>query len=205
MVDASGACDYGYACVYADTISWASPTTPLPMTLDPRMAFENLFGDGGTPEERAGAPEGQQQHSRLDLARRQRACRRTSGPSDRNRLNDYLDDVREIERRIQRIEKYNASGEARALPAAPLGVPDSYEEHVQADVRSAGAGVHDRDHARLRVQDEPRRQRPRVARKRREDAVPSLLASRRNSGARSRSSPSSTAITSACCRISSKS
>ena len=52
MVDASGACDYGYACVYADTISWASPTQPLPMTLDPRMAFENLFGDGGTPEER---------------------------------------------------------------------------------------------------------------------------------------------------------
>ena len=52
MVDASGACDYGYACVYADTISWASPTTPLPMTIDPRMAFENLFGDGGTPAER---------------------------------------------------------------------------------------------------------------------------------------------------------
>ena len=52
MVDASGACDYGYACVYADTISWASPTQPLPMTLDPRMAFENLFGDGSTAEER---------------------------------------------------------------------------------------------------------------------------------------------------------
>src|SRR5579864_5572632 len=50
MVDASGACDYGYACVYADTISWASPTEPLPMTLDPRMAFENLFGDGRTAE-----------------------------------------------------------------------------------------------------------------------------------------------------------
>ena len=70
MVDASGACDYGYACVYADTISWASPTEPLPMTLDPRMAFENLFGEGGTPEERAGAAEGEPQHSRLDLARR---------------------------------------------------------------------------------------------------------------------------------------
>ena len=52
MVDASGACDYGYACVYADTISWASPTQPLPMTLDPRMAFEDLFGEGGTAEER---------------------------------------------------------------------------------------------------------------------------------------------------------
>jgi hypothetical protein len=130
MVDASGACDYGYACVYADTISWASPTAPLPMTLDPRMAFENLFGDGGTPAERLAR---QKVNSSIldwishDVSRLQKGL----GQSDRNRLNAYLDDVREIERRIQRIEKYNASGEARALPAAPLGVPDSYEEHVK--------------------------------------------------------------------------
>jgi hypothetical protein len=130
MVDASGACDYGYACVYADTISWASPTQPLPMTLDPRMAFESLFGEGGTLDERLA----RQKVNRSildwiskDVARLQKGL----GPSDRNRLNQYLDDVREIERRIQRIEKYNASGEARALPAAPLGVPDSYEEHVK--------------------------------------------------------------------------
>jgi hypothetical protein len=130
MVDASGACDYGYACVYADTISWASPTAPLPMTLDPRMAFENLFGDGGTPQERLAR---QKVNSSIldwishDVSRLQKGL----GQSDRNRLNAYLDDVREIERRIERIEKYNASGEARALPAAPLGVPDSYEEHVK--------------------------------------------------------------------------
>ena len=130
MVDASGACDYGYACVYADTISWASPTQPLPMTLDPRMAFESLFGEGGTPEERLA----RQKINRSildwishDVAR----LEKNLGPSDRNRLNQYLEDVREIERRIQRIEKYNSSGEARALPAAPLGVPDSYEEHVK--------------------------------------------------------------------------
>jgi len=130
MVDASGACDYGYACVYADTISWASPTSPLPMTLDPRMAFENLFGEGGTPQERLA----RQKVNRSildwishDVSRLQKGL----GQSDRNRLNAYLDDVREIERRIERIEKYNASGEARALPAAPLGVPDSYEEHVK--------------------------------------------------------------------------
>jgi hypothetical protein len=129
-VDASGACDYGYACVYADTISWSSPTTPLPMTLDPRMAFENLFGDGTTPEERLA----RQKVNRSildwishDVARLQKNL----GPADRNRLNAYLDDVREIERRIERIEKYNASGAARALPAAPLGVPDNYEEHVK--------------------------------------------------------------------------
>ncbi|MGI8743430.1 MAG: DUF1552 domain-containing protein [Bryobacteraceae bacterium] len=130
MVDASGACDYGYACVYADTISWASPTSPLPMTLDPRMAFENLFGEGGTPEERLA----RQKVNRSildwishDVPRLQRGL----GASDRSRLSSYLEDVREIERRIERIEKYNSSGEARALPAAPLGVPDSFEEHVK--------------------------------------------------------------------------
>ena len=129
-VDASGACDYHYACVYADTISWASPTRPLPMIIDPRMAFENLFGDGRTAEDRRT----RQKVNRSildwishDVARLQKDL----GPSDRKRLNAYLEDVREIERRIERIEKYNASGEARALPAAPLGVPDSYEEHVR--------------------------------------------------------------------------
>jgi Protein of unknown function (DUF1552) len=128
-VDGSGACDYGYACVYADTISWASPKQPLPMTLDPRMVFENLFGEGGSPEDR-------QYRQRLnrsildgilhDVARLQRNL----APADRTRLNDYFEDVREIERRIERIEKYNASGASRSLPSAPLGVPDDYEEHV---------------------------------------------------------------------------
>ena len=130
MVDASGACDYGYACVYADTISWASPTSPLPMILDPRMAFENLFGEGGTPEDRL--QRGKINSSILDWIKHDVArLQKSLGPSDRSRLNTYLDDVREIERRIQKIEKYNSSGEARALPAAPLGVPDSYEEHLR--------------------------------------------------------------------------
>lgn len=130
MVDSSGACDYGYACVYADTISWASPTSPLPMILDPRMAFENLFGEGGTPEDRL--RRGKVNSSILDWIKHDVArLQKSLGPSDRSRLNTYLDDVREIERRIQKIEKYNSSGEARALPAAPLGVPDSYEEHLR--------------------------------------------------------------------------
>jgi Protein of unknown function (DUF1552) len=130
MVDASGACDYGYACVYADTISWASPTQPLPMTLDPRMAFEDLFGEGGTAEERLAR--GTVNRSILDwIAHDVNRLQKGLGASDRQRLNAYLEDVREIERRIQRIEKYNASGEARALPAAPLGVPDAFEEHVK--------------------------------------------------------------------------
>jgi hypothetical protein len=130
MVDASGACDYGYACVYADTISWASPTEPLPMTLDPRMAFENLFGEGGTPEERIARQK--TNRSILDwISHDVNRLKRGLGPSDRRRLDSYLDDVREVERRIQRIEKYNSSGEARVLPGAPLGVPDSYEEHLR--------------------------------------------------------------------------
>ena len=130
MVDASGACDYGYACVYADTISWADATTPLPMTLDPRMVFENLFGEGGTPAERQQRQ--QVNRSILDwISHDVERLQKDLGPSDRNRLASYLDNVREIERRIQRIEKYNASGEARQLPSAPLGVPDSYEEHIK--------------------------------------------------------------------------
>jgi hypothetical protein len=129
-LDGSGACDYGYACVYADTISWSSPKNPLPMTLDPRMAFESLFGDGGTAQERQERQ--QMSGSILDwISHSVNKLQKGLGPSDRARLAAYLDDVREIERRIQRIEKYNSSGEARALPSAPIGVPDSYDEHVK--------------------------------------------------------------------------
>jgi len=129
-VDASGHCDYGYACVYSDTISWASPTQPLPMTVDPRSVFEILFGDGATPEERALRQ--QANGSVLDRILHRVAQLQTGLPaSDRTRLNEYLEDVREIERRIQKVESHNRSGIARSLPAAPVGVPDSFEEHVK--------------------------------------------------------------------------
>src|SRR6202044_2728718 len=129
-VDGSGACDYGYSCVYSDTISWASPTTPLPMTRDPRQAFESLFGDGATPAQRAARQE--ENGSILDLIRHDASrIAKTLGPADRNRLDAYLDDVREIERRIQKIEQYNANSASRELPAAPIGVPDSFEDHVK--------------------------------------------------------------------------
>jgi hypothetical protein len=126
----SGACGYGYSCVYANTISWASPTQPLPMEIDPRVAFERLFGDGATPAERLARREADR--SILDTIR-QELARLSKGldASDRSRLNDYLDNVREIEARIQKVEKYNSTGEARALPQAPIGVPDSFEEHVK--------------------------------------------------------------------------
>jgi Protein of unknown function (DUF1552) len=143
-IDGSGACDYGYSCVYSDTISWASPQTPLPMTRDPRQAFETLFGDGGTPAQRAARL--QENGSILDLVMRD-ATKLVKGlpASDRNRLDSYLEDVREIERRIQRIEQFNSGAEARELPTAPIGVPDSFEEHVNLmfdlQVLAFGAGI----------------------------------------------------------------
>ena len=129
-VDQSGGCAYGYACVYTDTISWASPTEPLPMVRDPRVAFDQLFGAGGTPEERAARR--RTDSSILDwIADEVARLKRSLGPTDRNRLNEYLDDVREIERRIRKIEVQNTSGEPRELPEAPIGVPDSFREHVE--------------------------------------------------------------------------
>jgi hypothetical protein len=127
--DGAGACDYGYSCVYSDTISWASPTDPLPMTRDPRQVFESLFGDGGTAAQRATRLK--EKRSILDrVAHDVDRLQKDLPASDRNRLASYLDDVREIERRIQRIEAYNSGGDARELPSAPVGVPDSFEEHV---------------------------------------------------------------------------
>ena len=129
-VDATGSCGFNYSCVYSDTISWSSPTTPLPMTIDPRMAFESLFGDGGTQTDRAARQRANR--SILDgIGREVTRLQKNLGAKDRNRLDTYLEGVREIERRIQKIEQYNASGVKRELPAAPIGVPDSWEEHVK--------------------------------------------------------------------------
>jgi hypothetical protein len=129
-VDGTGACGYGYACVYADTISWASPTSPLPMEINPRVAFERLFGDGSSPADRIARR--RVDHSILDAIKQDvSGLRKSLGPSDRAKLDTYLDDVREIERRIQKVEAYNSSGETRSLPAAPMGVPDSFGEHVK--------------------------------------------------------------------------
>ena len=127
----SAACGFGYSCVYTDTISWSSPTTPLPMERDPRVVFERLFGAGATVEERQSRM--REDRSILDLVTHAvTQMQKDLGPSDRSRLDSYLQDVREVERRIQKIEQYNSSNtEARALPDAPVGVPDEFEEHVQ--------------------------------------------------------------------------
>lgn len=129
-VDQSGGCAYGYACVYTDTISWKSASEPLPMIRDPRVAFDQLFGVGATPAERAAHRRADK--SILDWVTTEVArLTKDLGASDRARLGEYLEDVREIERRIQKVEAFNASGEQREMPEAPIGVPDAFDEHVK--------------------------------------------------------------------------
>ena len=132
-VDQAGGCAYGYACVYTDSISWASPTEPLPVIRDPRVVFEKLFGVGGSAEERANRR--MTRRSILDfVATEMSSLKSTLGAEDRSRMDRYLEDIREVERRIQRIEARNAvagGSEQRELAGAPAGVPDSFEEHVK--------------------------------------------------------------------------
>ena len=129
-VDQAGGCSYGYSCTYTDSISWAAADQPLPMIRDPRLAFDQLFGVGATPEERA--ERRAEDKSILDLISAQlNRLNREIGAADRVRIANYLDEVREIERRIQKVEAYNKSGEPREIPMAPVGVPDSFDEHVK--------------------------------------------------------------------------
>ena len=122
-----GGCVPGYSCAYMNTISWASATTSLPMEINPRVVFERLFGQPGTKEQRLA-------HSREDrsildsIAGDASQLRRRLGARDRDRLNEYLDDLREIERRIARTEAQ--SGQELTAIDEPLGIPDSFEEHV---------------------------------------------------------------------------
>ena len=129
-VDQAGGCAYGYACVYTDTISWAAPNEPLPMVRDPRVAFDQLFGAGGTPEARQARRRASR--SILDFVLGEAsALRRQLDVDDARRMDRYLTNVREVERRIQRVVERNESGAERELPEAPAGVPDSFDEHVK--------------------------------------------------------------------------
>jgi hypothetical protein len=125
--DATGSCAFNYSCVYMQTISWSSPTTPLQMTYNPRMAFEELFGTGSSAQDRA--ERRKVNRSILDgITHEMARLQKNLNPADKSRLNSYLDNVREIERRIQAIEQYNASNPKREIPTAPIGVPDSWED-----------------------------------------------------------------------------
>jgi hypothetical protein len=129
-LDQAGGCYYNYGCAYTDTISWSSPSEPLPMIRDPRVAFDLLFGAGNNNAERIARRRDNQ--SILDWITGEIASlKRELGAADRQRVEQYLENIRELERRIQRIEAKNTSGEARQLPEAPAGVPDSFEEHMK--------------------------------------------------------------------------
>jgi Protein of unknown function (DUF1552) len=129
-LDQAGGCYYNYACAYTDTISWASPSEPLPMIRNPRVAFDLLFGAGANNSDRA--VNRRKNTSILDWITGEVSSLKTNlGASDRQRVDQYLENVRELERRIQAVEARNTSGEARELPEAPAGIPDSFEEHMK--------------------------------------------------------------------------
>jgi len=125
-----GSCGGDYACAYMNTISWRNPTTPNPMELNPRVVFERLFGgDGATAAERMARL--QDNLSLLDgVTASAKDLSTTLDARDRARLTDYLDNVREIERRISQAEKKNTESEL-AAPDTPAGIPDSFEEHAK--------------------------------------------------------------------------
>jgi uncharacterized protein DUF1552 len=123
-----GSCDRDYGCIYMNTLSWRTPTTPLPMEINPRKVFERMFGQGGSAAERLSRI--QEDRSILDAITREAASLQLQlGPSDRQTMTQYLENVREIERRIQRAEK-SQRDEDLLLPARPAGVPFDFEEHV---------------------------------------------------------------------------
>jgi len=125
--DATGSCAFNYSCVYMQTISWSSPKTPLTMTYNPRNAFEQLFGTGSSNQDRA--ERRKVNRSILDgITHDVSRLQKNLNPADRSRLATYLDNVREIERRIQAIEQYNLNNPKREIPTAPIGVPDSWED-----------------------------------------------------------------------------
>jgi uncharacterized protein DUF1552 len=122
-----GGCDTAYSCAYMNTISWKNGTTPLPMEINPRVVFERMFGRPGTKTQRLDRM--QENRSILDSVREDAAdLEKKLGTRDRGRLNDYLDNLREIEQRIQRAEKQTTT--SVNLPDAPIGIPESFHEHA---------------------------------------------------------------------------
>jgi Protein of unknown function (DUF1552) len=123
-------CDEGYTCAYSNTLSWSSPTTPLPMENDPRLVFERLFGEEGNPNDRAIRLK--EDRSILDSVNTSVArLQRRLGAADKRKIDQYLSSIREVELRLQRIEKQNAQSPlAGTEMARPLGVPEKFEDHI---------------------------------------------------------------------------
>ena len=179
LVSMVGQCDNGYACVYQNDLSWSSPTTPLPAEAHPRKVFERLFGDGGSSADRLA--EMRKNASLLDwmqsdIARLQRKL----GPSDRSKVSEYLDSVREVERRIQKAEAVDRRfAPARSRPARRRA--RQIFRPCEADDRPPGSGMAGRCDARDRVPARPRDQQSRLYGNRHRRRTPSADAQRRQS------------------------
>ena len=129
LLQTVGQCDNGYACVYQNNLSWSSPTTPLPSEAHPRIVFERLFGEGGTAADRRAALK--RRASLLDFVRDDISrLQNTLGAEDRRRVGQYLDSIREVERRIQTAES-GAGGDQLPDLDRPVGVPASYADHAK--------------------------------------------------------------------------
>jgi hypothetical protein len=129
LLQVVGQCDNGYSCVYQNNLSWSSPTTPLPAEAHPRIVFESLFGEGGTSAERRAAL--RKKASLLDSFNDDlRRLQRELGPGDRARVSQYLDSIREVERRIQKAEAATADSPLPDLDR-PVGVPAAYADHAR--------------------------------------------------------------------------
>lgn len=124
---ASSSCGEGYSCAYTNSISWSAPNKPLPMELNPQSVFERLFGDGSDPQQRAARR--RQQSSVLDVVTESLGrIRKEVGPADRSRLDQYAEDIREIERRLDIARKASAGVPSMDVP---VGVPESFDEHIK--------------------------------------------------------------------------
>ena len=129
LMQTVGQCDNGYACVYQNNLSWSTPTTPLPSEAHPRIVFESLFGEGGSSAERRAAL--RKRASLLDAFNTEIArLKKRVGPGDREKLDNYLDTIREVERRIQRAEADAANNTLPDLDR-PVGVPAAYADHAR--------------------------------------------------------------------------
>lgn len=125
--DVVGACDHGYACAYMNSMSWKTPTTPLPAETNPRFVFERLFGSGDTAEERQARSE--EDRSILDgVTREISSLQRKLGAHDRAKLGEYFEAIRGVEQRIAKSESYNRDV---AIPDRPVGEPDTFREHAE--------------------------------------------------------------------------
>ena len=143
------ACGPGAAgCGFGGTTAFRTPFQPLPMEDNPRKVFYQLFGQGDTADERKRDPRRDRQHARLRARGNAPQLKQALGAADRARVSDYLDSVREVERRVQKLA--DSKGCEMELPNAPLGVPEEFAEQLDVHVRHDRAGLPGQPDARGR-------------------------------------------------------